>query len=149
METATAKEKWEIFRENYFISEDGCEDDAPEIEPEPFDRIETISPYICHVKIKKAIRKAAPEFMDEFNAVMFGAGLTEKTPWTEEQLIRAIKMCDHKLILRNALVLLEQNGVLDCVSYILELGTHRDRGRVKPVQLRKRRLPNPPDINEL
>ncbi len=150
METSKKKnEKWEIFRENYFISEDGCEDDSPEIDPEPFDRREIISPYICHVKIKKAIRKADPEFIDEFNAIKSREGLTEEYSWTEGQLLRALQMCDHKLILGNALVLLEQNGILDCVCYILKLGEHRDRGRIRPVQLRKRHLPNSPDINEL
>jgi hypothetical protein len=150
METATVKkEKWEIFRENYFISEDGCQNESPEIEDDPFDRIEILSPYISHVKIKKAIMKAPYGFMDAFNDVNSGENLTEENYWSELRLIRAIKKCEHKLILGNALVLLEINGLLDCVCYILELGEYKNRGRIKPIQLRKRKLPICPDINLL
>jgi hypothetical protein len=143
------KEKWEIFKENYLVNDDEGSDHSPDIEEDPFDRIEILSPFISHVKIKKAIMKASIGFMDEFNEVKFGEVLTEENYWTAKRLLIEIKKCDHKVILGNALALLEVNGLIDCVCYILELGKYIKRGRVKPNQLRKRKLPTPPDINEL
>lgn len=134
------------YLESYF-SEDEDLSDCPE---EPlFDGSCDVSPYICHVKIKKAILKAHVGFIDEINQLQLVKGSPDEIAFCQQTLIAAIKECNHKLILSNAIQLLEREGVFDCVCYVLELGKHCDRGRLIPVRIRQRRLPSCPDINQL